>query len=294
MVYVCAIPLKIFEDFMVSSPSKERLVFHLQELIRERDPYIATEGHYYAQHYIQEQLKHWGQVNVVSFRHQGRDHYNFCLTLPGRQALAPIVIGAHYDTVPGSPGADDNATGVAVLLELARLFAERPPRRPVHLVAFDLEELGLLGSKAYVKTLQGKPVYLMLSLEMLGYCGQPGEQQIYPVKGMEHIYPKTSDFIALIGNWQTIPVMERLRRSLGAADVNCAWLPMVNRGRPLPMTRRSDHASFWDAGYNALMVTDTADLRNPHYHARTDTLNTLNLDFLTGVCLGLFEALTGV
>lgn len=269
---------------------KERLISHLRELIRERDPYMATQGYYYARHYIQTQLERWGAATTMEFVDQGRKHCNLCLNLPGQVLLPPVVIGAHYDTVPGSPGADDNATGVAVLLELARLFAAQRPRRPVCLVAFDLEEYGLVGSRNYVNALQGKPVHLMLSLEMLGYCA-PGTPQLYPVSGMEYVYPKTADFLALVGNWQTIPMMVRLCRGLSAAGVNCAWLPMVNRGLPLPTTRRSDHASFWDAGYNALMVTDTADLRNPHYHSQADTLDTLDLDFLTGVCTGLHQAI---
>lgn len=270
-----------------------RLVAHLHELIRERDPYIATQGHYYARQYIYAQLEQWGAVASMAFQDRGRDHFNLCLSLPGRQPLAPVVIGAHYDTVPGCPGADDNATGVAVLLELARLFAAQPPRRPVHLVAFDLEEYGLVGSRAYVQSLQGQPVHLMLSLEMLGYCAGESDQT-YPLPGMEYLYPRTGDFIALIGNWQTIPMLWRFNRAFGGAHVNCAWLPMVNRGMPLPATRRSDHAPFWDAGYNAIMVTDTADLRNPHYHRSTDTLATLDFAFLTKVCLGLGQGISGL
>ena len=276
--------------FMVQIELKEHLSSHLRELIRERDPYMATQGYYYARHYIQTQLERWGTAIKMEFIEQGRQHYNFCLDLPGHTSLSPVIIGAHYDTVPGSPGADDNATGVAVLLELARLFVAQRPRRPMKLVAFDLEEYGLVGSRNYVKALQGQPVYLMLSLEMLGFCS-PGSQQTYPVAGMEYVYPKMADFIALVGNWQTIPMMVRLCRGLSAAGVKCAWLPMVNRGLPLPTTRRSDHAPFWDSGYNALMVTDTADLRNPYYHSQADTLDTIDLDFLTGVCTGLHQAI---
>ncbi|NEP58795.1 MAG: M20/M25/M40 family metallo-hydrolase [Symploca sp. SIO2G7] len=279
---------------MVNSQLKNRLVGHLQELVRERDPYLATQGHYYVQYYIHNQLDQWGTAQSIGFHHRGYEHYNLCLNLPGQQSLAPIVIGAHYDTVPGCPGADDNATGVAVLLELARQFSQQPPRRPLHLVAFDLEEYGLVGSRAYVHTLKGQPIYLMLSLEMLGYCaksstGQPS--QAYPIAGLDYIYPKTGDFIALIGNWQTIPILWKLQRGFWAAGINCAWLPMINRGQPLPTTRRSDHAPFWDAEYNAILVTDTAELRNPHYHGPTDQLATLDLEFLTKVCLGLGQTI---
>ncbi len=278
---------------MVNEDVKERLIAHLKELIRERDPYIATQGHYYVQHYIHAQLNQWGAAKATGFTERGRDHYNLCLDLPGQRSLAPIIVGAHYDTVPGCPGADDNATGVAVLLELAQRFSLQPPRRPVRLVAFDLEEYGLVGSCAYVKSLKGQPIHLMLSLEMLGYCvtgSQPS--QTYPVAALEYIYPKTGDFIALIGNWQTIPSLWRLRRAFRSAGVNGVWLPMIQQGQLLPDTRRSDHAPFWDAGYNAIMVTDTANLRNPHYHAPTDILATLDLDFLTKVCLGLGDGIT--
>ena len=88
-----------------------------------------------------------------------------------------------------------------------------------------------------------------------------------------------------------MPMMWRLQRSFKSAGANCAWLPMVGRGHLLPTTRRSDHAPFWDAGYNAILVTDTAELRNPHYHSRTDTFATLDLDFLTQICLGLSQGM---
>lgn len=279
---------------MVNDAVKERLVAHLKELIRERDPYIATQGHHYVQHYISTQFDQWGKTHAMRFEDKGREYYNLCLDLPGQQALAPVVVGAHYDTVPGSPGADDNATGVAVLLELARQFAGKPPRRPVRLVAFDLEEYGLVGSRTYVEALKGQPIHLMLSLEMLGYSvGMLSDQpsQTYPIPAMNYIYPQTGDFIALIGNWQTIPRLWRFKRAFKAAGIDCAWLPMFQKGNPLPATRRSDHAPFWDAGYDAVMVTDTADLRNPHYHSRTDTLATLDLEFLTQVYLGLRQGI---
>lgn len=273
---------------------KRYLVSHLNELIRERDPYLATQGYYYTRHYIYEQLMQWGSVTTMAFQHQGIKHHNICLELSGQQNLTPIVIGAHYDTVPGCPGADDNATGVAVLVELARLFAKQPPRRPIRLVAFDLEEYGLIGSQEYVKQLEGQPIHLMISLEMLGYRAPKLESQptqTYPIGSLGYVYPSTGDFIALIGNWQSMPTMWRLQQDLGSVDIKCSWLPMVAQGHPLPTTRRSDHAPFWDAGYDAIMVTDTAELRNPHYHRATDTLETLDLTFLTGVCRGLAKGI---
>lgn len=278
---------------------KQRLQEHLTQLVRDRDPYIASAGHFYVQQYIRQQLEQWGTVETHEFQVRGKTHQNLILNLPpltkggvnpeqkpGR--LPPILIGAHYDAVPGTPGADDNATGVAVLLELAREFAAKPLRYPVQLVAFDLEEYGMLGSSQYATYLQQKqqPLRLMLSLEMLGYCDSTPGSQHYP-PGLKYFYPNCGNFIALIGNLPTIPDLIRLSRSIRKVGTPSQWLPVPNQGLMVPQTRLSDHSPFWDRGYPAMMVTDTAFMRNPHYHQLSDRIETLNLDFLTGVCRGL-------
>ncbi|MCU0523831.1 MAG: M28 family peptidase [Elainella sp. Prado103] len=271
---------------------KQTLLNHLQLIIRERDPFLATAGHFFVQQYLRQQFAQWGQVEIHEFAYQGKMHQNLILNLAGAEDtsrnLPPIVIAAHYDAVPGSPGADDNATGLAVLLEMARSFAAQPARYPLRLVAFDLEEYGLLGSRAYVAELaqQRQPLRLMLSLEMLGYCCQTAGSQQYP-PGLRHFYPDRGNFIGLIGNWRSVPDLVRLSRSIRRAGTPCEWLPAGRQGKWVPDTRRSDHAPFWDYGYRALMVTDTANLRNPHYHRSQDRLETLDLDFLTGCCIGL-------
>jgi Zn-dependent M28 family amino/carboxypeptidase len=120
---------------------KNQLRSHLLEIVRERDPYLSTQGHFYVQTYIAQTLGQWGTVTTHEFTIKARQHSNLILNLPGRNpTLAPIVIGAHYDGVPGSPGADDNASGVAVLIELARHFHANPGKRSIQLIAFDLEE----------------------------------------------------------------------------------------------------------------------------------------------------------
>jgi Zn-dependent M28 family amino/carboxypeptidase len=277
---------------------QQNLQTHLEHVVRDRDPYLATEGHFYVQHYIRQQLTQWGTVEAHEFEFQGRSYQNLLLNLAAQpQFNHPtrplILIGAHYDTVPGSPGADDNATGIAVLLELARSLATEPARYPVRLVAFDLEEIGLVGSKQYAAELrrQKQPLRLMIALEMLGYCDRTPHSQHYP-PGLQYFYPNQGNFIGLIGNWQTIPDLIRFARTIRkAGNVPCEWLPAGSRGNIVPDTRRSDHAPFWDQGYRALMVTDTANLRNPHYHRESDRLDTLDLDFLTGVCRGLIQAI---
>lgn len=269
---------------------KEHLHTHLTQLVRDRDPYLATSGYFYVQQYIHQQLEQWGTVEIHSFQVRGKTHQNLILNLPSatNNQKPPILIGAHYDAVPGTPGADDNATGVAALLELARTFAAQPASYPVRLVAFDMEEYGLLGSAEYAAQLrqQQQPLRLMISLEMLGYCDSAPGSQRYPAP-LERFYPNRGDFIGLIGNLPTIPDLIHLSRNIRKVGIPSEWLPAPNRGLIVPQTRLSDHASFWDRGYRAMMVTDTAFLRNPHYHKASDRIETLDLGFLTGVCRGL-------
>ena len=272
---------------------KERLHTHLGQLVRDRDPYLASAGHFYVQQYIRQQLEQWGTVEIHEFQVRGKIHQNLILNLPplsqeGKGGLPPILIGAHYDAVPGTPGADDNATGVAALLEFARAFAAEPLKYPVRIVAFDMEEYGMLGSSQYAADLQQQqqPLRLMLSLEMLGYCDSAPGSQRYPA-GLQYFYPNRGNFIALIGNLSTIPDLIHLSRTIRKAGTPSEWLPVPVRGLIVPQTRLSDHSPFWDRGYRAMMVTDTAFMRNPHYHKRSDRIETLNLDFLSGICQGL-------
>ncbi|MEK0179028.1 MAG: M20/M25/M40 family metallo-hydrolase [Oscillatoriales cyanobacterium] len=290
---------------------KEPLHSHLIQIVRDRHPYLASGGHFYVQQYIREQFAQWGTVEIDDFAVRGRIHHNLILDLPplspprsqggkleqlpqakGGKQEKPIVIGAHYDTVPGTPGADDNATGVAVLLELAAEFASNPLKYPVKLVAFDMEESGYFGSKDYADKLkaQKQSLRLMISLEMLGYCNHNPNSQKYPT-GLKYFYPNSGNFIALIGNLRTVPDLINLSDKIRKSGQLCEWLPVPNRGLIVPDTRRSDHAPFWDNGYPAIMVTDTANMRNPHYHQASDRIETLDLDFLAGVCGGLIEAI---
>ena len=280
---------------------KKLLETHLIQIARERDPYLATAGHFFVQEYIRASFSQWGSVEIHTFKVNNKLHENLILNLPsdfktGKSYLSPILIAAHYDGVPGSPGADDNASGVAVLLELARIFATEPTKYPIRLVAFDMEEAGLLGSQEYVNQLlkDKQKLRLMLSLEMLGYCSSnPGTQE-YPVPILKKFYPNTGDFIALIGNLKTFPDLMRLRNSFRKSGTKSELLPVPNNGKIVPAVRRSDHAPFWDAGYKAMMVTDTSFLRNPHYHKSSDRIETLDLDFLTVVCQGLEKGIRGL
>ncbi|MEO1621073.1 MAG: M28 family peptidase [Cyanobacteria bacterium J06632_3] len=275
---------------LTTAQISQRLIAHLHALSRPRDPFLGAGNHRLAQSYIRTALAKWGQVTHQNYTSLNREHCNWQIVLEGQQPKrSPILVGAHYDTVPGSPGADDNASGIATLLTLAELLYTQPARRSIHLIAFDLEEYGLVGSTACAQRWQeqGQPLHLMLSLEMLGYFSEEPHSQQYPIKLLHRIYPDKGNFIALVGNEKTLFKMMRLQRSLKQAGAPCWWLPVINQGKLIPATRRSDHAPFWDAGYPAVMMTDTADLRNPHYHGPTDRLETLSIEMMSCITMGL-------
>lgn len=223
----------------------------------------------------------------------GRAVRNLEAELPGRERAGEIVlIGAHYDTVGGSPGANDNASGVAALLEIARLLAREPLARSVRFVAFTNEEPPFfysaeMGSRVHARRARerGEAIVAMLALETLGhYDDTPGSQH-YPNPLYHLRYPGSADFVAFVGNLSSRTLVRRCvesfrRDSRFPAEGVAApgWMGGVHW---------SDHASFWREGYPALMVTDTALFRYPHYHAATDTPDRLDYARLARVTAGL-------
>lgn len=200
-----------------------------------------------------------------------------------------VVIGAHYDTVPTSPGADDNTSAVAALLVLARLFHDVPTERTLRFVAFANEEPPWfwedeMGSLVYARSLRERDeqVVAMLSLECLGYFRDDRRsQRLPPPLGL--VYPDTGDFISFISNRRS----KRLLAEVGESFRTVATVPSEGGAIPIFTSGWSDHWSFWQVGYPALMVTDTALFRNPHYHEPTDLPETLDWDRLTRVVTGL-------
>ncbi|HAM53130.1 MAG TPA: hypothetical protein DCP92_21440 [Nitrospiraceae bacterium] len=207
-----------------------------------------------------------------------------------------VVIGAHYDTVIGTPGADDNASGVAGLLELARLTALRPLQRTVRFVAFSLEEppvfmTSRMGSHVYAKSLkdEGIRVVGMICLEMLGYYCDRSGCQYYPFSIFRWFYPDTGNYIAFVGNIASRSFTNKLKRSF--TSVSSLPLESLNAVSIIPGVDFSDHRSFWKFGYPAFMVTDTAFYRNPNYHGPTDTPETLDYKKIAELVTGLYKAL---
>ena len=259
----------------------------------ERSPYSGWRHLAAVEAFIEKELTSYGlsvESDLFSFR--GKNFRNLLVRLGPQRAGSLIVLGAHLDSVVGTPGADDNASGIAVLLESARLLSRAKLRSQVMVCAFNLEELNMIGSAHLARKLKraGVKIDAMASLEMVGYTdSRPGSQR-YPV-GLKWLYPDRGDFIGVIGNWRSAPVLRRfaglMRRVPGLA---VETLSVPGNGGLLPEVRLSDHSPFWDAGYPALMITDTAFFRNPHYHAATDTIETLDVEFMSEVCSGVVTA----
>ena len=291
--------IKKVSPSLMLSQLEEKLNIHLDHIIRERDGYLASGGHYYVEQYITQELGKYGTVEIHEFLVKSKIYRNLILNLNAdrNRERGLLLIGAHYDAFPSSPGADDNATGVAALLELARILSHaNQAKYQIQLVAFDMEEYGLSGSTAYVRDLKldNVPIRLMISLEMLGYRSLEENSQNYPAKFLELFYPSRGDFIALIGNLKTLPDLIRISRSMSKEGVRSRYLPIPGKGFPIPDIRRSDHAPFWDQNYPALMITDTAYLRNPNYHKPSDTLDTLDLNFLLNILKGLTRSINSL
>ena len=279
-------------SYAAAEVAQQRLLTDLQQLVRPRHARWDELGLMSVRSFVLEELQTHGPVEQHHFGEGADAGVNLILRLPGqRPELAPVLVAAHYDGPLGSPGADDNASGVAALLELARRWAQTPPKRPVWLVAFDQEEWGMVGSAALARELKssGQRLHLMLSLEMLGYTA---EVQNYPHEAMKAVYGSRGDFIALVANTGAAALLPGLSRGMGA-HVKTKVLPVPFKGRQLPDVRLSDHSPFWDEGYNAVMVTDTSFMRNPHYHQPSDTIETLDLPFLQAVINGMDAAISG-
>jgi Zn-dependent M28 family amino/carboxypeptidase len=205
------------------------------------------------------------------------------------------ILGAHFDTVAGTPGADDNASGIAVLLEVARLARTLTPPKPWAFIGFTLEEppafaTPAMGSQVYARRArrQGAQILGMLCLEMVGYYSQaPGSQSLpLPLKLLG--YPTTGNFIGLVSDRGSRPLMVRLEAAIKAGSrLPAVTLAVPLGGQILPEVRLSDHASFWDEGYPAVMLTDTAFMRNPNYHGPGDVMDRLDLTAMTELTLGL-------
>ncbi|MBL8950514.1 MAG: M28 family peptidase, partial [Myxococcaceae bacterium] len=211
---------------------------------------------------------------------EGREYRNVS-RLYGPATGDRVVVGAHYDTCEGLPGADDNASGVAGALELAHVFAVTPPPGPVEIVFWSLEEPPFfrtreMGSVVHADALAaaGARVKAALSLETIGYFSDAPGSQHFPIGALGLIYPTTANHIAVVGNLGQVGLTRKVKRAMsGANDLPVA---SINAAAAIPGIDWSDHRSYWAHGWPAVMVTDTALNRNANYHHATDTPETLD------------------
>ncbi len=232
------------------------------------------------------------QPNRQSFSVQGRTVSNIEVVKAGTERPDEIVVvGAHYDSVVGSPGANDNATGVAGVLELARMLRSQQLSRSVHFVAFVNEEppysyTNAMGSRRYAERAasKGERITAMLSLETIGYYSDEDDSQHYPAP-FGHFYPDKGNFIGFVGNLQS----HKLVRRAIASFRSHAKFPSEGLAAPGWVTGIgwSDHWSFWKSGYPGIMVTDTALFRYPQYHSCADRPEIVVYDSLARVVHGL-------
>jgi len=273
----------------ISHVNQAQLLTHLRRLEGERHPFESPQRLEAAQDYV---LTHWRRlgyaITLNECSYLGQRFANLIASRTPGATSPRLIIGAHLDTVPGTPGADDNASGLAALLEISRVLAAHPADLNLEFAAFTLEELGMLGSTRYAQILRAAraPVRGMLSLEMIAFTESQGQQQ-YPwfLRGR---YPAIGNYIGLAGNHRSRALLETVAcamRSIPGLPVETMRVP--GNGWVVPECRLSDHAPFWDRGFPALLVTDTAFFRNPHYHQPTDTVETLDLEFLTKVTQGV-------
>ncbi|MCP3140197.1 M28 family peptidase [Pyxidicoccus sp. QH1ED-7-1] len=275
----------------------ERLKAHvrmLSETFHPRD-WRHPENLERAADYVADHLSRaGGHVESQRFQVDGRDYRNVIARF-GPEGGERLVVGAHYDAATGTPGADDNASGVAGLLELAARLGREPPPARVDLVAYTLEEpphfhTSQMGSAVHARSLREAGVRLrgMLALEMLGHYTDAPDSQDYPLPVLKLKYPDTGNFIGVVGT----PGDGGLTDTVAEAMRGASPLPVESLSAPRSLTGVdfSDHASFWAQGYRAVMVTDTAFFRNPRYHEAGDTWDTLDYARMARAVQGVYAA----
>ncbi|MCP5493468.1 MAG: M28 family peptidase [Leptospiraceae bacterium] len=273
---------------------------HIKKLasdIGERNPglYKNLEK---ARFYIEEQLKnenllHYNQGYSVN-NHQ---FYNLVYEKKGESEKLPlIIIGAHYDSAPGTPGADDNATGVSALIEIAKKFSNiTSTKHTIRFVFFTLEEppffktedMGSIRYSNFIKSKKEK-VRFMLCLEMLGFFSEKTIQE-YPLNLMRLYYPDKANFIGIVGSYGYSSITKRFYRIF--QKENPLKSEVLIAPQFLTGVDFSDHASFWKNDYPAFMITDTAFYRNKNYHEVTDTPDTINYETLAIVTNSIFKTI---
>jgi hypothetical protein len=266
---------------------------HVEALTRVPHSADHPEGLRVSTDYIERHFRAaTPRVELQDF-HARRREYRNVIARFGPESGPLLVVGAHYDAFSALPGADDNASGTAGLLELARLLNRNPPKTPVVLVAYANEEPPFfaseqMGSAVHARSVEKEQVAGMISLEMIGFYA---EKQTWPNSTFAMLYPDRGDFIGVGGGWRDRHLARHVKRAImGARGVDA-----YSFTGPRQTLDASDHRNYWERGWPAVIVTDTAYLRNPHYHTKYDTADTLDYGKMSRVVDGIFNAvLSGV
>lgn len=273
---------------------KDHVTF-LAETIGERNLFIPENLHK-AACYIHTFWQNLGyEVKKQAFLVEGLSCENLSIEIPGKERPEEIILlGAHYDSVVGSPGANDNGSAVASLLEISRLFSHKPQKKTVRLVAFTNEEPPFfqeksMGSRVCAQRCreQKEKILAMVSLETIGYYSEVPKSQRYPPP-LNFFYPDKGNFLGVVGNIQSRKLVKTFTQYfMEGVDfpVEC-----VAAFGFIPGIEWSDHSSFWKYGYQAIMVTDTALYRYPYYHTPEDTPDKIDYPSLARVTYGIFYA----
>lgn len=274
-----------------------RLEAHVRKLSIELTPRDAfnTDNLDQAAAYIRNEFSQTTtSVSEQEYRLQNRSYRNVIAQF-GPESAERIVVGAHYDTAGPLPGADDNASGVAGLIELARLLGQQPPPIRVELVAFSLEEPPYfrttgMGSSVHATSLRSQNIRVraMFSLEMIGCFSDAPKSQGFPGGVLSGFYPSTGNFIAVIGRFSEGLLVRRIKGTMR----NATPLPVysINAPRSIPGVDFSDQLNYWVEGYSAVMITDTAFYRNRDYHTAQDTAEKLDYKRMAMVVEGVYAA----
>lgn len=251
--------------------------------------------------YIQERFVRNGfKTELQEYEVEGQAYTNVIAYIPGQKKCPLIVVGAHYDTYKNLPGADDNASGVAVLIELSGALANSRqvnfPLCPIQLVAYANEEPPFfktegMGSYVHAKSLKEKSleVGLMLSLETLGFYSDKEGSQQYPSPLLKLMYPSKGNFITIVGDLSQIGLVRRVKSGMQSVIETDVY--SINAPVSVPGIDFSDHRSYWEFGYPGVMVTDTAFNRNLNYHTEDDTYDKLDYERMADVTTGLVSLL---
>ncbi len=304
LAIIAIFPQSVLSDLKISDVSIDSK--YLQEIVHGLSVKIGprnfdqAKGLDAAAVYIRNELQKQGySVQRQRYLIDETDEVENIIVSLGPKDGKRIIVGAHYDSYGNHPGADDNASGVAGLLAIAKFLKkyESELKKRIDLVAYTLEEPPFfrtknMGSYVHAKSLVDNNVELigMICLEMLGYYRNEKNSQDYPLGLMKWFYPREGDFIGVVSNFKSGSLKSYMAEFMAKAKIKVetlsapSWLVGVDF---------SDHLNYWNFGYNAIMITDTAFYRNPNYHQKTDTIETLDFnkmkETVRGISYGLYN-----